>query len=104
MFVIAFLVDPFSRKVSMYILRAVPANYPLWLRTKSTFWWNLVAVPADILKQKGGVDFFLEKIFSELATHSGTFSCVLVLSLEFIVGVVILHRGVDSKRLHWCNI
>lgn len=55
-----------ERKIN--VLKAIPGNYPSWIRSIAPFWWNLCIFPAAILN-KYSLQEIVAPIFEDLEFH-----------------------------------
>jgi hypothetical protein len=57
-----------GRRVSTGVLRALPANYPRWMRSFSELWWTLALVDEAAVRSST-VDMMLEKFLDRINCH-----------------------------------
>jgi hypothetical protein len=57
-----------GKRVSTGVLRALPANYPRWMRSYSSLWWTL-ALLDEAAVGESTLDWLIDKIFHQLEKH-----------------------------------
>jgi hypothetical protein len=82
----------FNRNESIGVVKLIPANYPMWVRSNARLWWNVLLIPTELLAHSDKeecrfkLDYYLKILFDDLMTHvaKGKLSCIDSLSGDTI--------------------
>lgn len=52
----------------MSVFKAIPGNYPSWIRSNARFWWTLCIFPTELI-ETFGLFYLLQPIFDDFSLH-----------------------------------